>query len=695
MFLFIRSSALSSMMNCIKTKWSKSPDTWFAEASALCISVCALAGIYGLLKHYNGKPVVAWHQVTLNAAVSTLATLARTLMLLAVASCLGQCKWIWFNKQLEPLPDFELINEAARGPSGASRLLLRTILKATLRPKLLTSVVTIGCSVTLLALAFDPTIQQIVSSDQTIFYAKNESTEVPLAHRWSDAYIANTFLGVLNNEFRYWDDIVSGNKAHVKFGTQAAIMTGLTANSDNITQQLRLSCDSGHCRWEKYQSLAVCSRCEDISSNVTKGNRSQVADLAALFRDPNGVQTSTNITWYLLPHGLNINNPNDYTVANGSKERITMTGQANWNAGHTIKFKNSSTLLATMSLLWADLDENDEYPDWPNANIKATECGLYLCVKEFQTNMTNGTISETSKEISSSRDPSSYLRKKDGPQDTDYHNLLDNPLDVERTDLEIKMPDGSPPHEPFRMNQAGVCGLIYYVAKAFDDGTLWLTKSNETSETIYNVQILKGINGMARLMPDKKMQFMPDKKMQFMPEIMEIFWENREGDGLSTLFANIAASLTNNIRMTSDNQSSRLSGEEGKPTFVFKIRWVWIIPTVVSIILAIIFLLLVICLTNKSNTPVWKGSTLAMLFHGLSVDVKRSIPPQILQSETDKGAKHVLVELREKDEGLCLSGPTTEDGADDPRMSHLYSTSSSTAENSVMESLLKLTSDVD
>lgn len=298
MFLFIRSSALSSvsrqppsldsrvsassaiqspreqhlnhsltsekMMNCIKTKWSKSPDTWFAEASALCISVCALAGIYGLLKHYNGKPVVAWHQVTLNAAVSTLATLARTLMLLAVASCLGQCKWIWFNKQLEPLPDFELINEAARGPSGASRLLLRTILKATLRPKLLTSVVTIGCSVTLLALAFDPTIQQIVSSDQTIFYAKNESTEVPLAHRWSDAYIANTFLGVLNNEFRYWDDIVSGNKAHVKFGTQAAIMTGLTANSDNITQQLRLSCDSGHCRWEKYQSLAVCSRCEEI-----------------------------------------------------------------------------------------------------------------------------------------------------------------------------------------------------------------------------------------------------------------------------------------------------------------------------------------------------------------------------------------------------------------------------------------------
>jgi len=125
-------------MNCIKTKWSKSPDTWFAEASALCISVCALAGIYGLLKHYNGKPVVAWHQVTLNAAVSTLATLARTLMLLAVASCLGQCKWIWFNKQLEPLPDFELINEAARGPSGAFRLLLRTILKATLRSKLLT-----------------------------------------------------------------------------------------------------------------------------------------------------------------------------------------------------------------------------------------------------------------------------------------------------------------------------------------------------------------------------------------------------------------------------------------------------------------------------------------------------------------------------------------------------------------------------
>src|ERR1700757_1521694 len=39
-------------------------------------------------------------------------------------------------------------------------------------------------------------------------------------------------------------------------------MTGLTANSDHIKQQLRVSCDSGYCKWEKYQSIAVCSRCE-------------------------------------------------------------------------------------------------------------------------------------------------------------------------------------------------------------------------------------------------------------------------------------------------------------------------------------------------------------------------------------------------------------------------------------------------
>jgi len=104
---------------------STTPNTWFAESMALSVSFFSLLGICSLLQRYDRTPVVEWHRVNLNAAVSALATLSRGMMLLSTASCLGQLKWIWFNEKLQPLHDFEIINEAARGPSGALRLLFK------------------------------------------------------------------------------------------------------------------------------------------------------------------------------------------------------------------------------------------------------------------------------------------------------------------------------------------------------------------------------------------------------------------------------------------------------------------------------------------------------------------------------------------------------------------------------------------
>ena len=102
-------------------------NTWFAECYALSLSLASIMGICSLLHHYDGTPNRKWNHVTLNAAVSTITTFSRSMILLAMASCLGQFKWIWFQKQHRPLPDFEFISEASRGPAGSMRLLLRTI----------------------------------------------------------------------------------------------------------------------------------------------------------------------------------------------------------------------------------------------------------------------------------------------------------------------------------------------------------------------------------------------------------------------------------------------------------------------------------------------------------------------------------------------------------------------------------------
>jgi hypothetical protein len=117
------------MLSSVKGWLARLPATenlWFAECCALFYSLGSIFGIFALLFTYNGTPNREWNNVTLNAVVYTLTTFSRSMILLAMASCSGQYKWIWFNEQPRPLPDFEVINEASRGPAGSLSLLLRT-----------------------------------------------------------------------------------------------------------------------------------------------------------------------------------------------------------------------------------------------------------------------------------------------------------------------------------------------------------------------------------------------------------------------------------------------------------------------------------------------------------------------------------------------------------------------------------------
>jgi len=186
---------------------------------------------------------------------------------------------------------------------------------------------------------------------------------------------------------------------------------------------------------------------------------------------------------------------------------------------------------------------------------------------------------------------------------------------------------------------------------------------------------------MVRLMPD-------GQNMQFTPDIMEVFWNNKGNDVLSALFDNLAISLTNNIRKTSD-QSKSFAGEEGIRTPIFQIDWKWIIPSAICIVMAWIFLFCAWWQTRKTNTPIWKGSLLAVLFHGLSVELKRSVPEQYLQSEMSKEADRIMAKLEEIDGGICLHGELMARDEESVK-SLLLSTAPGTAQDAILDSVLKL-----
>lgn len=268
-----------------------------------------------------------------------------------------------------------------------------------------------------------------------------------------------------------------------------------------------------------------------------------------------------------------------------------------------------------MQGMWSELDDGYRYSDWAFAGINASECGLYLCVKEYNTSIDNGVISESSREVASTREMNSYHIVGDPPEtELMVQDLQD--YWSKRTDLQIKPPPSLLPNQTdvFNISQAGVCGLSYYLNKAFDDGTLeqnW----RQDGEDVF-LPILPHVSGLVRLLPNSH-------DFQYIPNSMEVLWQDR-ASGFNTVFDSIATSLTNNIRMTADGGTT-IPGIQGKSLTVVKVRWPWIILPSVTVAVGVSFLIISIIQTRKTRLPLWKESELGSLFYGPDDDFRKTL----------------------------------------------------------------------
>ena len=100
-------------------------DWWMEELLAILLSIITLLAIVVILRKYDDRSLPTFsHNVSLNFVVSTLATVSKSSLLLAVTSALGQVKWLWMSSKQRSLQDLQVFDEASRGPWGASKLLI-------------------------------------------------------------------------------------------------------------------------------------------------------------------------------------------------------------------------------------------------------------------------------------------------------------------------------------------------------------------------------------------------------------------------------------------------------------------------------------------------------------------------------------------------------------------------------------------
>ncbi|XP_014551439.1 hypothetical protein COCVIDRAFT_42252 [Bipolaris victoriae FI3] len=188
---------------------------WYWDFIAAIFSIACVIAVIVIVRKYQGKSLSSWHfyhNITLNTLVALLSTLSRTALIVPVASCISQLKWIHLVSSLRPLHEYQILDEASRGPWGSLTLIFTLHFK--------TKLATWDALITIVSLTMGPPSQQLLS------YPSRETMDPKM---------------------------------------QGAILNGLY----NLSAPIPVQCQTGNCQWEDFTTVAVTSECR----NVTSSNR--------------------------------------------------------------------------------------------------------------------------------------------------------------------------------------------------------------------------------------------------------------------------------------------------------------------------------------------------------------------------------------------------------------------------------------
>ncbi|KAL8916282.1 MAG: hypothetical protein Q9172_006372 [Xanthocarpia lactea] len=555
-------------------------DTWSLHALALFGSTISLAAIATLLGIYDGTPVFKWHGVTLNAAIAVLAVILKGLLAFAVSEAIGQSKWIWFSRHERPLQDQALIDNASRGPLGSLQILYNPVAR---------SFIGLGAIVVILSVAIDPFLQLAVRTTDTIVYKNDSSTQIAYANKYDQGYFTPLFTELVES--------TDGNtyfktRADADFAMKSAMLYGVSQPDYRVTQQTNRSCPSANCTWTPYQSLAVCSACNDLTDRLERGFSDKGAPLD-IFLDPTSsgayaLENTKPNTEYRLPNGLVLDNMED------QKSTTYMTGYGTSNSSESLSFSSKDTFLWSMTMI--KLLRMDAFSDWPVSTV-AGECALWYCVNEYKSAVASGNLEETFAPVPATRSPESWQVRplsdqphftvqqeiKTPPEDT--LNYYEDSPSLLRTDLQLGT--------GFNISQAA----IYGIAKAMNETFLVSPPINDTSgRTRFINSYVLARGGV----------------LTYHPTVMQILYDDSD---IEATFAALAKSMTNTIRANAD-RSPVATGQAGTYRVLFKIHWPYLILPAILVLAGAVFLLIVIYQTRAARIAVWCSSVLPNLALG-------------------------------------------------------------------------------
>lgn len=403
---------------------------------------------------------------------------------------------------------------------------------------------------------------------------------------------------------------------------QSAALFGLVQPHDLIVQQLPITCPTGNCTFESFQSLAVCNRCKDVTDQLVMSSDEQPLG-AMLFRSGTGA-SEANGTRMSLPNGLFIRNED----MDETSVPLNMVSWGTGNASATVSSQDIDTLIWSMTMIRAGVNPVTNNFTWPDVPVQAQECALYYCVNEYRSIIAKGVLHELIiTNTTATRSPASWevvhVRPgwlKDGPPSPSIE-YISKTADITRTDLSLG--------NGYNISQAAVDSISAWFHTFMADITI------NPPEVYY----LNGYHGGV------------DNRVQFAPDMMQSLYNSKN---ISSTFDNVATSLSNAIRAGADDGEKRFGSTVQYETR-FLVIWPWITLHAFLAVVGLCDLILSSSTSAREGVQPWKSHFLAVMAWGKHLN-------DPMTDEMTTGKMERIASLRIADvyrnvthEGMCFS----------------------------------------
>ncbi|KAK8005682.1 hypothetical protein PG990_011719 [Apiospora arundinis] len=206
---------------------------WLWELATMATSFVSMTAVIVVLAVEDGKSLDDWSfPIQPNSLISIFITIAKSAIMTVLTGAISQSMWMQFEQRSTPLMRIEEIQEAGRGPWGSMKLLA-----ALMKGKRYNLLAILGAIITVITLAFDPFVQQVMSFPSRAIVVKDGKAV-----------------------FRSTQTLQDLDMTLV----QGALLGGFYRNP----QITNYTCTESSCTWPTITTLGVCSSCQDLTSRA-------------------------------------------------------------------------------------------------------------------------------------------------------------------------------------------------------------------------------------------------------------------------------------------------------------------------------------------------------------------------------------------------------------------------------------------